>query len=178
MNKDLDWDSIADATENYTGADLQALLYNAQLEAIHSKLDHLRSKMLRVEPSADSNGNGKNLDATLSRFKLADTDGSIESMSADQKSLVMKKVETIRENITVSSDGSNSSIGQAAKRLEHDVPQIMQSHIEKALSELVPSISAAERKRYQQIYGSFLQSRGADFQDAATALQNQRQTLA
>lgn len=35
---DVDLDQIAGATELFTGADLKALLYNAQLEAIHSSL--------------------------------------------------------------------------------------------------------------------------------------------
>lgn len=35
---DVDLEQIAVATELYTGADLKALLYNAQLEAIHSSL--------------------------------------------------------------------------------------------------------------------------------------------
>lgn len=35
---DVDLEQIAVATELYTGADLKGLLYNAQLEAIHSSL--------------------------------------------------------------------------------------------------------------------------------------------
>ncbi|KAJ8273320.1 hypothetical protein GJAV_G00100240 [Gymnothorax javanicus] len=35
---DVDLDQIASATDSFTGADLKALLYNAQLEAIHSSL--------------------------------------------------------------------------------------------------------------------------------------------
>lgn len=35
---DVDLEQLAVATELYTGADLKGLLYNAQLEAIHSSL--------------------------------------------------------------------------------------------------------------------------------------------
>ncbi|XP_015213585.2 peroxisomal ATPase PEX1 [Lepisosteus oculatus] len=35
---DVDFDQMAAATDSFTGADLKALLYNAQLEAIHSNL--------------------------------------------------------------------------------------------------------------------------------------------
>ena len=38
MATDVDLEQIAVATELFTGADLKALLYNAQLEAIHSSL--------------------------------------------------------------------------------------------------------------------------------------------
>jgi peroxin-1 len=170
LDKNINWDELADATENYTGADLQALLYNAQLESIHSKLDNLRAKMLRVETEDDKGV----MHASFTRFKLSESADLAESMSAEQRSNVIRKVETIRDNIIKQVD---DSVG-AAKKMEHNVPEITQDHLQKALSELVPSISPQERRRYQQIYGSFLQSRGADFQDSTTALQNQRQTLA
>ena len=35
---DVDLDQLAAATEQFTGADLKALLYNAQLEAVHSSM--------------------------------------------------------------------------------------------------------------------------------------------
>lgn len=39
MADDVDLDEIAEWTEFYSGADLQALVYSAQLEAIHSVID-------------------------------------------------------------------------------------------------------------------------------------------
>lgn len=35
---DVDLEQIATATEQFTGADLKALLYNTQLEAVHSSM--------------------------------------------------------------------------------------------------------------------------------------------
>ena len=34
----VDWDELASATEGYSGADLQAIIYNAHLEVIHQTL--------------------------------------------------------------------------------------------------------------------------------------------
>ena len=48
LSKDLPLDSsvnfsaLADATEGFTGADLKAVLYNAQLEAVHKALHDAR----------------------------------------------------------------------------------------------------------------------------------------
>lgn len=39
LDADVDLEQLAAATERFTGADLKALLYNAQLEAVHSSLD-------------------------------------------------------------------------------------------------------------------------------------------
>lgn len=36
LDADVDLEQLAAATERFTGADLKALLYNAQLEAVHS----------------------------------------------------------------------------------------------------------------------------------------------
>lgn len=38
MAADVDLEQLAAATEQFTGADLKALLYNAQLEAVHNSL--------------------------------------------------------------------------------------------------------------------------------------------
>jgi len=51
VSSDVNWDALASWTDGYTGADLQALLYNAQLESIHGALDGLRSAILhRTSP--------------------------------------------------------------------------------------------------------------------------------
>lgn len=39
MANDVDFQDLAAKTEQFTGADLKALLYNAQLEAIHTNLN-------------------------------------------------------------------------------------------------------------------------------------------
>ena len=45
MSSEVDWDEIAAATEGCSGADLQALLYNAHLAVVHESID--------VEPSPE-----------------------------------------------------------------------------------------------------------------------------
>lgn len=39
VSPSVDFDSLAAVTDGYTGADLQALLYNAQLQVIHAAID-------------------------------------------------------------------------------------------------------------------------------------------
>jgi peroxin-1 len=40
----VDFDQLAAATEGFSGADLQALLYNAHLDVVHSSIAHLPTK--------------------------------------------------------------------------------------------------------------------------------------
>ncbi len=47
--------SFAERTEGYTGADLQALIYNAQLDAIHSTIDSTRETDEKAEHKTNAN---------------------------------------------------------------------------------------------------------------------------
>ena len=49
---DVDLEAIARATDGFTGADLQALVYNANLEAVHETIDH--------KSPTDVSGGGEN----------------------------------------------------------------------------------------------------------------------
>jgi SpoVK/Ycf46/Vps4 family AAA+-type ATPase len=43
VSAEMDWDEIAESTEEFSGADLQALLYNAHLEVVQTSLSALTS---------------------------------------------------------------------------------------------------------------------------------------
>lgn len=51
LANDVDLESIARATNGFTGADLQALVYNANLEAVHETIDQ--------KPQNDVSGGGE-----------------------------------------------------------------------------------------------------------------------
>jgi len=53
VSPDVDFDYLADATEGFSGADLQALLYNAHLEVVHASV----GETLASAPSS-SGGDG------------------------------------------------------------------------------------------------------------------------
>ena len=50
VSPDVDFDRLADATEGFSGADLQALLYNAHLEVVHVSVGEISTSA----PTADS----------------------------------------------------------------------------------------------------------------------------
>lgn len=47
LANDVDFQDLAAKTERFTGADLKALLYNAQLEAIHTSLTQVSKTHVR-----------------------------------------------------------------------------------------------------------------------------------
>ena len=50
LDEDVDLKEIAEKTDGFTGADLKAVLYNAQLQAAHAALDFDMEHMTRETP--------------------------------------------------------------------------------------------------------------------------------
>lgn len=50
---DVDLEQMAEKTEQFTGADLKALLYNAQLEAFHNSSLHVRLRLFRKKKNIE-----------------------------------------------------------------------------------------------------------------------------
>lgn len=50
---DVDLETIAEATDGFTGADLQALVYNANLEAVHETIDQKSGNTRKEGKSRD-----------------------------------------------------------------------------------------------------------------------------
>ncbi|KAM8967924.1 peroxisomal ATPase PEX1 [Pelodytes ibericus] len=98
LGDDVDFQHIAALTENFTGADLKALLYNAQLEAIHASL----------APSLpQDNGSGSDSDMSLSSMIfLNHSSGSDESEPDGALEQSLASLDMIR----LPSEDSTSSI--------------------------------------------------------------------
>ena len=79
---DTDMQSLAERTEGYTGADIQALIYNAQLEAIHSTIDASGN----VDETANRSTNAKDL-RVFQNGKMQN-----DMTTAEQSSMVQKVI--------------------------------------------------------------------------------------
>lgn len=88
LKETLNLKEVAEQTQHFSGADLQSLLYNAQLEAVHQLLPSLQSN---ATSSSSSAGNAENDSLSSSVFKLSSTatDGSYEA-SADIHDLMSR----------------------------------------------------------------------------------------
>ena len=54
LRRDVDFEEIADRTENYSPADLQAIINDAQLEAVHVVLEAEKDAMLEAGADAEA----------------------------------------------------------------------------------------------------------------------------
>uniref|UniRef100_A0AAY4EJG9 Peroxisomal ATPase PEX1 n=1 Tax=Denticeps clupeoides TaxID=299321 RepID=A0AAY4EJG9_9TELE len=93
LAEDVDLEQVAAATELFTGADLKALLYNAQLEAIHAS----------VGPSLEA-GSGSDSDASLSSMiflnhSSGSDDSAGEGEGGLENSMVVLEPEDAQSNV-------------------------------------------------------------------------------
>ena len=155
LDPSVDLAEIATKTEKFSGADLQALVYNAQLAAVHDTLGDVGDTKVSSSSSVSSSLN----------VSVARADGSV--LPEAEKT----EIETAFQSSSASSSSSSSS--SSLNRVEVVVGS---HHIADALKELRPSISDADRRKFDTIYGQFQRSqRGADFK--AGPDEGPRQTL-
>ncbi|XP_075683815.1 peroxisomal ATPase PEX1 isoform X2 [Rhinoderma darwinii] len=100
LDHDVDFQYIASRTENFTGADLKALLYNAQLEAIHSSM----------APSApQDSGSGSDSDASLSSMIFLNH-SSVSDESSGEPDGALEQSFTSLDMVKIPPDDSKSNI--------------------------------------------------------------------
>ncbi|EPE28078.1 P-loop containing nucleoside triphosphate hydrolase [Glarea lozoyensis ATCC 20868] len=156
---------IASRTDGYSGADLQALIYNAHLEAIHDVLgdqDH-------TDVGKKSNGVSKNQEFIQFRYGL-------DEDLADQSSTGTNKSKLLAERLAISAKLaeikatkkraklarhplSNKHIKDGKEEKEHQEVMIAWKHVEKSLKSTRASISAQERQRLGAVYREFVEGR-------------------
>lgn len=168
---------IARQTEGYSGADLQAVMYNAHLEAIHDVLGP-------AETMGSDLGNGNN-DAKKHRtrdfdyFRFGDeTLGKGDSattpqMLAERATIAAKlaSMDAARRRAKqalrggVASDSANGRGAEEGREEETKEPCIAWRHVVKSLEGTRPSISKADQRRLRGIYREFVVGRNGEMSD-------------
>lgn len=172
-------EAIARQTEGYSGADLQAVIYNAHLEAIHDVLGDrdVSTKSGKNRPastSAATNGQSSVPDFTYFRLGQKAEEGD-EPVSATGKASERAKIaaqlssyRTTQHRVRLAARkpfigmedaGRTEKSGEEAGNKE---PVIEWRHIEKSLAQTRPSVSGEERRRLNAIYREFVVGRNGE----------------
>ncbi|PRT53993.1 Peroxisome biosynthesis protein PAS1 [Wickerhamiella sorbophila] len=134
---DVDLSAIAARTEGFSGADLQALMYNAYLDAIHERLDTKGEQGLSTEK-------------TNQELELFQLNGR-------------RDVETVRSFLLNSADSQAAIAPQTSSVAKAGDPVILTTeHLEKSLQQTKPSISAKEVLKLKHIYDQFVSDRDGE----------------
>ncbi|KAH6612459.1 P-loop containing nucleoside triphosphate hydrolase protein [Boeremia exigua] len=166
--------AIADRTDGYSGADLQAVVYNAQLAAIHDVLDDADpgtapaattttparlpefSYFRYADPPAAATADPSPLQtstAIAERARVAQDIAALQLLRRKQK-LLSRPPGGAADASTADGDD-----GPAAPDTDRKEPQIQWRHIASALDSGRSSISAQERGRLGRIYREFVEGR-------------------
>ena len=163
------WNGLAKRTEGYSGADLQALVYNAHLEAVHDLLDaEVPAKTVgQLDVAGDITRVERDMEfeyfhlGDLVRQKSKNGEGYSASASSvtAERAQIASKLATMQSrrrkqhrHTSASSDSANPANGTARQTAE---PVITQRHLQKSLATTRASVSAEERRRLQKVYADF-----------------------
>lgn len=163
---------VAERTKGYSGADLQAVVYNAHLEAVH---DILGDQEVTEEKGKTKGGKGARQQHDFLQFRFGED--APEEKPLDNAAIVAKlddlKVARRRERQlrrghgqpepALSSEDANEGGGEQGKKGEekHEV-MIEWKHIEASLASTRSSISGEERRRLEGIYREFTVGRNGE----------------
>ncbi|KAG1873799.1 P-loop containing nucleoside triphosphate hydrolase protein [Suillus subluteus] len=153
----VDFDKLASVTEGFSGADLQALVYNAHLEVVHAAID---------AEEADGNG-GSGIEAGRRRVGVglsdevpvkymvlgARKDAAKEASKADETKM-KQRLQQIRASKSGGAEADSRAVVTPKKH------EITQEHLLKVLKTTRPSVSREEQVRLGRIYREFVSDRG------------------
>jgi peroxin-1 len=171
---------IASRTEGYSGADLQAVAYNAQLEAIHDVLGdtELGGEGAKNGEAKKGGGGGKeNRIPEFTHFRFgdantthADASKPIPSSQLTERALVAAKIAALQamrrkqKQLQHQQRPGSKDEDEAQKEEDDDrkEPQIQWKHVEASLATTRSSISMQERRRLDGIYREFVVGRNGE----------------
>ncbi|PFH52085.1 hypothetical protein AMATHDRAFT_57931 [Amanita thiersii Skay4041] len=147
MSPSVDLDEIAAVTEGFSGADLQALLYNAHLEVVHQVMAEKTPSLARAINKEES------IEYTTFGGPVGK---SVRSKAEDMA--LQKRLHQIKKSLQSRSDNEPTMTTVEAS---HEY-LIDEEHIYKVLKTTKPSVSPQERRRLDHIYQGFVSNRTGD----------------
>ncbi|TBU28822.1 AAA-domain-containing protein [Dichomitus squalens] len=162
--RSVDLAALAGATEGFSGADLQALVYNAHLEVVHDTIAHPPAEA--GAPSingASSTAANENAERPV-RYTVLGSESEGRVLSRAEESAFQRRLRRIVSGPSV--DGRkdraspSSRAGTDAKpKAKHEIKP---EDLERVLKVTRPSVPPEERERLRRIYSAFVSDRSGD----------------
>ncbi|EJT96675.1 AAA-domain-containing protein [Dacryopinax primogenitus] len=144
---ELDLKMLARHTEGFTGADLQALIYNAHLEAVHASL--------KTAPTGMAGHTGSDA-PRATEFVALNVHSKGPVMSKAIAAALDARVDLIARN----KKGAATSSALASR--DSTLHEIGEEHLLSSLANTRPSLSSEETHRLSRIYRHFMSDRSGD----------------
>lgn len=170
-------DEIAARTEGLSGADLQAVVYNSHLEAVH---DVLGDRTTGTDKPNTKAGAAKGSSANSShksfiQFLYSSLEEASGSVPMPPPAVIAAKLDAIknsrRRQRQLENGGAHTAAAAAAPTTNgaeasadelRDEIIVRWEHVERALKTMRSSLSDAERRRFQGIYREFVAGRNGE----------------
>lgn len=155
LAEDVSLEEIAEQTGGFSGADMQALGYNAYLKGVHEKLTADESKALKGQSSSKSKTTYDFIQLTSSKLKSNTLRPSERVQLLSQIELLYTEEETKRST----SEKSKTSL------------KVLITHADfvASLKETKPSISVQEKRKLDNVYRQFLNDRDGNMPDGTAS---------
>ncbi|KJA20005.1 hypothetical protein HYPSUDRAFT_204070 [Hypholoma sublateritium FD-334 SS-4] len=143
----VDFDEIASRTAGFSGADLQALMYNAHLDVIHASI---------AEAVPSDGGTASIADEVPVKYTAIGARRDKIVRSRAEEMALQRRLRQIQQ----SSSTTKNSVRQIA--VAQNKGQIQQEHILKSLKSTRPSVPPDEQRRLTKIYEEFISDRSGN----------------
>lgn len=170
---------VAHRTAGYSGADLQAVVYNAHLEAIHDVLrDHDISGEFKSNNRKDNKKYSSSLKQDILQFRFSKedtTNGAPPAVNrakdAAEYAAIVAKLDAIKlakrkdrhsRRGAAKISPEDKANGDNTKTTSNQEVMIEWKHIEASLATTRSSVSADERRRLERIYREFVVGRNGE----------------
>ncbi|CAG8696841.1 3353_t:CDS:10 [Cetraspora pellucida] len=165
LNDDVDLSYYANKCQGYSGADLQALLYNAHLEAIHETID---SEKFLEKKTPSTNGRDMQFVCFSASSKDSTTLTAAERSQLTERLGLIKKVLSPEKAVDEGND----------KKQNRRSAIITNKHMQGSLKITRPSITPQEYARLASIYEEFITGRNGEMPSGTASHEiGQRSTL-
>ncbi|KAJ5172588.1 hypothetical protein N7492_005181 [Penicillium capsulatum] len=170
-------DEIASRTEGLSGADLQAVVYNSHLEAVHDALGDRTTGTDKPNKTGAAQGSSASSSSkSFIQFLYSSLEEASGSVPMPPPAVVAAKLDAIKnsrrrqrqiENGTATAHaapgapGSTTNGAEAEHELRDDII-VRWEHVERALKTTRSSLSDTERRRFQGIYREFVAGRNGE----------------
>ncbi|KAJ5963749.1 uncharacterized protein N7479_003625 [Penicillium vulpinum] len=169
---------IAAETDGFSGADLQAVVYNAHLEAVHDALGDRSTDTAKSGAKSNStNASSK----SFIQFLYSSSEEASGSVSMPAPAVIAAKLEAIKNSrrrqrqLEQGPSGANNAAAPVANGTEPDADELREDiivrweHVERSLATTRGSLPPAERRRLQGIYREFIAGRNGEMPNGEAA---------
>ncbi|KAK1148678.1 Peroxisome biosynthesis protein pex1 [Aspergillus melleus] len=161
-------DEVAARTEGFSGADLQAVVYNAHLEAVHDALgDRTGDKPAAKGSSAKPSSTGTSTKSFIQfLYSNSEQNGTVSMPSPAVVASKLDAIKNARRRQRQMEQGTANTGTLATNEATHEEPReeiiVRWEHMERSLNSTRSSLSEAERRRLQGIYREFVFGRNGE----------------